>query len=326
MARTAKLSLSTLLDILGWNGTFLLALIVFFKIFLDKEIDECPCEGNVAYGTVMLLLPAVSTFLLAVFVYYRQDDDAVPWCIFKTFYMLRRPCTFYDGSTSWELHSTQCIYCIQYDRDWINMKLVLSIVFSVLYPLLWLSLGFLHGNYYTCAKVGPYPEFLDYCDMSLDANDYQKTFTLATTLSLRIGALLFVGTFFFVAIFVVLYGELANYVKNAVQSTAIPELQVQVNLQPAPTSGEASHHGNEEGPISTQAISASTAQVDSKKAVRIELTGEFCSALQDYFEDGSWSGIGVNCSRTEVESHRRARRSARGQGATSSYESLPHLS
>ena len=79
MAKTINLSLSTLSDVLGWNGVYLLTLILAIKLFLVNYVAACPCTGHIPYGIFMLGLPAVSVYVAAVFVYYRLSDCEVPW-------------------------------------------------------------------------------------------------------------------------------------------------------------------------------------------------------------------------------------------------------
>ena len=252
MAQTVKLTLSTLVDILGWHGSFLLLLIIAFKLFLeDESIDSqlgptCPCTWNVGYGTIMFFLPALSLYMIAVFAYFRQDNESVPWKSMKRLFELKGACNFYDGRTHWDSHAEHCIRCKNLKRDWSLVKIAFSAIFSLLYPLVWLSLSFLQAYYYVCAEVGPPSSTLTtYCDVKFDdiPKDYDKDYGLAVIRSKVIGGVLFVSALFFLGVFLILYGEIENYLRKVEQSRGgsnrAGPLQVQVSVLPGGRSSEA---------------------------------------------------------------------------------------
>lgn len=264
MARsTVKLAFSTLLGILGWHGVFLLFLIIALKLFLWEPYQEsnssCPCTWNVAYGTIMFLFPSLTSYTMAVFAYFRQDSNSAPWKVLKKFYVIKYSCPYYDERTEWDFHADHCIQCRQLRRDWSLVKIAVSAVFSLLYPLVWLSLSFLQTAYYVCAHVGPRSDIVqNVCDVTiLKPDDYNMAYGLAAIRSKTIGSILFVCTLFFVGVFVILYGEMKSYLSkkfdwNPSGKGASNNLQVQVSIQPGPTSGSAetaSLHSNRDTPV-----------------------------------------------------------------------------
>ena len=247
MAQTVKLTLSSLLDILGWHGAFLMLLIISFKLllerdeffFLDANPGSCPCTWHVGYGTIMFLLPSLISYIIAVFGYFRQDNDSVPWKPMKKLHQLKCACAYYDGRSSWDFHVEHCALCQKVKRNWSLVKIVLSAIFSLLYPLVWLSLSFLQTNYYVCAHVGPRKSTVtEYCDLTdwIDMEEYDKEYNLAFIRSKVIGSVLFVAMLFFLGLFLILYGEIANHLKKMESSRDGPEkphpLQVHVSVQP----------------------------------------------------------------------------------------------
>ena len=224
MAQTVRLTLSTLVDILGWHGSFLLLLIVSFKLFLEEEFTRvsqlgptCPCTWSVGYGTIMFFFPSMASYMIAVFAYFRQDNDSVPWKPMKRLFELKSACNFYDRRTDWNSHAEHCIRCLQIKRDWSLLKIALSAIFSLLYPLVWLSLSFLQAYYYVCANVGPSSSTLmTYCDVKSDdiPKDYDKDYGLAVVRSKVIGGVLFVSTLLVLCLFLILYGEIENHLKK----------------------------------------------------------------------------------------------------------------
>ena len=260
MAQTVKLVLSILLGILGWHGVFLLFLIVAFKLFLlGPEIASCPCTWPVAYGTIMFLFPSLTTYAVAFFTYFRQDNDSVPWKVLKKFYAFKCARNHYDERTDLDFHAEHCIPCKQLKRDWSLVKIAVSAVFSFLYPLVWLSLSFLQANYYVCAHVGPTSDALtNYCDVEVPLPaDYRKTYALAVIRSKAIGSILFVSTLFLVGVFVILYGEVESYLLKKYDwspSGSGANMQVQVSILPGHSSGSvtsATSHSNRDTPVAS---------------------------------------------------------------------------
>lgn len=249
-----KLTLSTLVDILGWHGSFLLLLIVSFKLFLEDEYafygndgpGSCPCTWNVGYGTIMFLFPALISYMIAVFAYFRQDNDSVPWKCMKKLYELKCACDNYDGRTDWNFHAEHCVLCQKVKRDWSLVKIAFSAIFSLLYPLVWLSLSFLQASYYVCAEVGPPISTLtQYCDVT-DSDvpkDYSKDYNLALIRSKVIGGVMFVGTLLFLGVFLILYGEIGNHLKKIESSRGglkkAHPLEVHVSVLPGGRSSAA---------------------------------------------------------------------------------------
>lgn len=242
MAQTVKLALSTLLGMLGWHGVFLLFLIVSFKLFLvEQDSTVCPCTWYVAYSTIMFLIPSLTSYVIAFFAYFRQDSNSVPWRALKKLYEFKCACHFYDERTDWDFHAEHCIRCQQLKRDWALVKIAVSAIFSLLYPLVWLSLSFLQSYYYACADVGPPRTSLtSICDV-IDEDvpkDYDKDYALAVIRSKVIGGVLFVSTLFFLGVFVIIYGEIENYLKKFdLSGNGQDILQVQVSVLPGRSSG-----------------------------------------------------------------------------------------
>lgn len=260
MAQTAKLTLSTLQGMLGWHGSFLLLLIVSFKLFLEQtalaENSDlvCPCTWNVGYGTLMFLIPSVIIYMIAFFAYFRRDDDNVPWKAMKKLYEVKYACNFYNRRTDWDLHAEHCIRCQKLKADWTLVKIAVSAIFSVLYPLVWLSLSFLQSYYYVCAQVGPSSTTLTtYCDVKDEdvPPNYDKDYFLAIIRSKVIGGVLFVGMLFFAGVLVILCGEIETRLKKVDASRSgsrrADNLQVHVSVLPGRSSGtleSASYQGN----------------------------------------------------------------------------------
>ena len=246
MAQTVKRAFSTLRGILGWNGVFLLFLIVAFKLFFwewpGQDVFACPCNWSVAYGTIMFLFPSLTSYMIAFFAYFRQHNDSAPWKPLKKFYELKFACNYYDERTEWNSDAERCIQYSKLNRDWNLVKIALSAVFSFLYPLVWLSLSFLQASYYVCAQVGPNTDVLqNYCDVEiLWPADYVKALGLATIRSKATGSVLFACTLFFVGVFVILYGEILSYLSKKYDwnpSSGFENLQVQVSILPGRSSG-----------------------------------------------------------------------------------------
>ncbi|XP_078348780.1 uncharacterized protein LOC144633781 [Oculina patagonica] len=320
MAQTVKLTLSTLLDILGWHGSFLLLLIIAFKLFLEEEFavnsqlgPACPCSWNVGYGTIMFFFPALTSYMIAVFAYFRQDNDSVPWKPMKRLFELKSACNFYDRRSDWDLHSEHCIRCRQLKSDWSLVKIALSAIFSLLYPLVWLSLSFLQAYYYVCAEIGPPSTTLTtYCDIQEEdvPKDYDKDYGLAVIRSKVIGGVLFVGTLLFLGLFLILYGEIENHLKkfdssHSGSSRADP-LQVHVSVLPGGRSSGTSETDRQPRDSESAASASGTTEaggqpqpVDGNKSIRINLSDEFAAALRGCFQDGAWQGIDVRCSQQE---------------------------
>ena len=263
MAQTVKLTLSTLLDILGWHGSFLLLLIISFKLllqrdelsFMDGNPGSCPCTWHVAFGTIMFLIPSLILYMIAVFGYFRQDNASVPWKPMKKLYELKFACVNYDGRIAWDVHVEHCAHCQQVRRNWSLVKIALSAIFSLLYPLVWLSLSFLQTNYYVCAHVGPPASTVrNYCDASdqwIDFEEYEKRYALAFIRSKAIGSVFFVVTLLFLGLFLILYGEIGNHLRKIESSRGLPKnahpLQVHVAVLPGGRSSEAVDTGRRPG-------------------------------------------------------------------------------
>ena len=120
MAQTVKVALS----MLGWHGVFLLLLIVSFKLFLaEQDSTVCPRTWNVAYSTLMFVIPSLISYLIAVFAYFRQDDDSAPWKALRKLYVFKGACHLYDERRDWNFHAEHCISCKQLNRDWSLVKI-----------------------------------------------------------------------------------------------------------------------------------------------------------------------------------------------------------
>ena len=251
MAQTVKLALSTLLGMLGWHGVFLLFLIVSFKLFLaEQDSTVCPCTWNVAYSTLMFLIPSLISYMIAVFAYFRQNDDSVPWRALRRLYVFKGACHMYDERTDWDFHAEHCISCKHLNRDWSLVKIGVSAVLSLLYPAVWLSLSFLQAYYYVCAYVGPLRSSLTtYCDVKFDdvPKDYHKEHGLAVIRSKVIGGVLFISTLFCLSVFVIIYGEINHFLKKAdfPSSGNSSQLQVGISIQPRHSSGTTESAGSQ---------------------------------------------------------------------------------
>lgn len=322
MAQAMKMAFFTLAGILGWHGIFLLLLIVSFKLFLEgnggpQEGFTCPCNWPVGYGTIMLLFPSLIIFLVAFFAYFRQDNDSVPWKAVKKLYELKCACDLYDRRADWDFHAEHCIRCMLRRRDWTLVKVALSAIFSLLYPLVWLSLSFLQTFYYVCAHVGPnYDTLINYCDVK-DADipkNYQKNLVLAAIRSKVMGGVLFVSTLLLLGVFVIVYGEIKSYLKKKGDSSQTGpngragNLKVHVSVLPSRSSGtsdSAGLHGNRESPFAAvesggQRTNQDQPQLhDGNRTVRISLSDEFTTALQSCVQEGAWQGVDISCSQKE---------------------------
>lgn len=130
MAQAVQLTIFTLLGILGWHGVFLLFIVVTFKLFLLEHGNyDCPCDWSAVYGTIMFLCPSFLTYIIAFFAYFRQDDNSVPWKVFRKLYEVKFACHQFDERTVWESHAEYCVRCKLVKRDWSLAKVALSAVF-----------------------------------------------------------------------------------------------------------------------------------------------------------------------------------------------------
>lgn len=317
MPSSVKLALSTLIGILGWHGVFLLILIISFKIFhLGQDSTVCPCTWPVAFSTIMFLVPSLTSYMIAFFAYFRQDSGSVPWRALKTFYEFKRSCDFFNGCTDFDFHAELCLHCRRVKHDWTLVKIAVSAVFSLLYPLVWLIFTFLQANYYECAEVGPSSKILSsYCNVTIGdiPKDYDKNYALAGIRSKVIGGVLFVCMLFVVGLFVILYGEIENYMKKI--DVSPPEsdtvLAVHVTVMSDRSSGavesSAVSRRNSVQSVtsakgSIEAGSQSTNklhQVDENKGIYIHLSDKFATALQGSLQDGAWQGVDIRCSQQE---------------------------
>ena len=188
----------------------------------------------------MFLIPSLILYMIAVFGYFRQDNASVPWKPMKKLYELKFASVNYDE---------------QVRRNWSLLKIALSAIFSLLYPLVWLSLSFLQTNYYVCADVGPRATTVQqYCDASdqwVDLEKYEKRYALAVIRSKAIGSVLFVVTLLFLGLFLILYGEIGNHLRKIESSRGLPKnahpLQVHVAVLPGGRSSEAVDTGRRPG-------------------------------------------------------------------------------
>ena len=284
MAQTAKLAFSTLIGILGWHGVFLLFLIVAFKLFLwEQDEFACPCDWSMVYGTIMFLFPSLTSYMIAFFAYFRQDNDSAPWKVLKKLYVLKFACYYYDERTEWNFHAKHCIHCRKLKRDWSLVKIAVSAVFSFLYPFVWLSLSFLQASYYVCVQVGPNTDMVqNVCDVKvLKPDDYKKTYGLAVIRSKAIGSIIFVSTLFFIGVFVILYGEIQSYLSKRYDwkpSGNGANLQVQISVRAHRSSGSvgsASSHSNRATPVTSVLEAAETSR-------QVRLSGFSFIFLLDY--------------------------------------------
>jgi len=247
MAQTVKVALS----MLGWHGVFLLFLIVSFKLFLaEQDSTVCPCTWNVVYSTLMFVIPSLISYLIAVFAYFRQDDDSAPWKALRRLYVFKGACHLYDERRDWNFHAEHCIFCKQLNRDWNLVKIGVSAVLSLLYPTVWLSLSFLQAYYYVCANVGPLNSSLTtYCDVEIHdvPKDYDKQHGLAVIRSKVIGGVLFIGALFCLSVFVIMYGEIEHYLKKIdfCSNDNSSPLQIDISIQPRRSSGTIESAGSQ---------------------------------------------------------------------------------
>ena len=237
--QTVQLRLLNLLEIMGWHGMCLLFLIVAFKLFFPEQDDFlCPCTWFVAYGAIMLLLPSLTSYTIAVFACFRQKDDSGPWEVWKTLYVFKFACNFHNNQTEWDFHVKRCIRCKLVERDWPLAKIAVSAILSLLYPLAWLSLSFLQSSYYVCAQVGPTNETLqNYCNVeSTNLTNYSKVYGLAVIRSKAIGSVLFTSALFLLGVFVIIYGEMKSYLIKRYDWTPrgsrLAKTQVNVHIIP----------------------------------------------------------------------------------------------
>lgn len=312
MAQTVKLTLSTLLDILGWHGSFLLLVIISFKLLLERDElfftdgnpGSCPCTWHVAFGTIMFLFPSLILYITAVFGYFLQDNESVPWKPMKKLYELKSACVNHDGRIAWDVHVEHCAHCQQVRRHWTLVKIAISATLSLLYPLVWLSLSFLQTNYYVCALAGPRQSTVrHYCYVARDKRinfiEYEKKYALAFIRSKVIGSIFFVVTLFFLGLFLILYGEIANHLRKIESSRGGPKnthpLKIHVAILPGGRSSEAVDTGRRPGETA-EAVGQST---DKNKSIHINLSDEFTTTLRGCFQEGAWQGIDVHCSQQD---------------------------
>lgn len=280
MPQTVKLALSTLLGMLGWHGVFLLFLIVSFKLFLaEQDSKVCPCTWNVTYGTLMFVIPSFTSYVIAVFAYFRQDDDCVPWKALRRLYVFKAACHLYDERTHWDFHAEHCHSCKRLNRDWSLVKIGVSAVFSLLYPTVWLSLSFLQAYYYVCANVGPTRSSLTtYCDVQFKdvPKDYAKEYGLAVIRSKIIGGVLFISALFCLGVFVIIYGEIEHFLKKVdfCSSDDSSHLQVDISILPRRSPGtidSAGSQGNQvPAVIRVQEVPDARSQVSILKSVLLK--------------------------------------------------------
>ena len=140
------------------------------------------------------MFSAVSIFLVAFFTYFYQEDTQSPWKVLKAYYRFKQPCSYSSRNRNWEMHSGVFHQCTECQGKWHKIKITVSFFVSLVYPILWLALGFLQQTYYPCAHVGPDPRgILDYCDnwKNLPEN-YNKNYGLAINKSIFVGNVLVV--------------------------------------------------------------------------------------------------------------------------------------
>ena len=225
---------------------YLLFLIVAFKLFLPEQDDFlCPCTWFVAYGAIMLFLPSLTSYTIAVFAYFRQEDASGPWEVLKSLYVFKFACNFHNNRTEWDFHVKRCIRCKLVERDWPLAKIAVSAILSLLYPLAWLSLSFFQSSYYVCTQVGPTNESLqNYCKVestNMTKTNYTKAYGLAVIRSKAIGSILFTSTLFLLGVFVIIYGEMKSYLIKRYDWTPrgsrLAKTQVNVCIIPSYSSG-----------------------------------------------------------------------------------------
>ncbi|KAL9955242.1 hypothetical protein ACROYT_G036536 [Oculina patagonica] len=258
----------------------------------------------------MFLIPSLTCYMIAFFAYFRQDDKNVPWKALRKLYEFKCACRFYDERTDWNFHAEHCIRCQQLKRDWCLVKIAVSAIFSLLYPLVWLSLSFLQAYYYVCADVGPPRTVLiSYCNVTFDdvPKDYDKDYGLAVIRSKVIGGVLFISTLFLLGVFVIIYGEIEKYLKkiDLAPRGSGANLQVHVSV----LTGRSSRTSEPAGSVGNQVPSATSVQeaieagsqqaVDGNKVIRISLSDKFAAALQGSVQDGTWQGIDIRCAQQE---------------------------
>lgn len=328
MAQEAKGTLPLLFGILGWHGVFLLFIIVAFKLFLveNGHFDYCPCDWHMVFSSIMFLCPSILTFIVAFFAYFRQDDDTTPWKVFKKFYEVKFACHQFDEITVWESHAEYCIRCKLMKRDWSLAKIALSAIFSLFYPLIWLSLCFLQGHYYVCATVGPSSKVLPTCNMTTkDEEDHDRLYGLAEIHAKSIGSIILVCTFCFVVLFVVLYGEIKTHLSKkydwSPNRKSTNDLQVLVSVTPGRCTSSSgapevslSSYGNICRDTSvtsipedaeTEAQSLLHQPKNRGKDIRINLSSTIEESLQECLQNGAWQGINIRCSQYEEGTSRR---------------------
>ncbi|KAJ7389611.1 hypothetical protein OS493_029949 [Desmophyllum pertusum] len=137
--------------------------------------------------------------------------------------------------------------------------------------------------------------------------DYDKDYALAVIRSKVIGGVLFVSTLFFLGVFVIIYGEIENYLKKFdLSGNGQDILQVQVSVLPGRSSGtleSPSSQGNRVPSVTSalETLEAGSQQqaVDGNKVIRINLSDKFAAALQGSLQDGAWQGIDIRCSQQD---------------------------
>ena len=244
--QTVQLRLLNVLEMMGWHGMYLLFLIVAFKLFLPEQDDFlCPCTWFVVYGAIMLLLPSLTSYTIAVFAYFRQEDDSGPWEVLKSLYVFKFACNFHNNRSEWDFHVKRCIRCKLVERDWPLVKIAVSAILSLLYPLAWLSLSFLQSSYYVCTQVGPTNETLqNYCKVestNMTKTNYTKAYGLAVIRSKALGSILFTSTLFLLGVFAIIYGEIKSYLIKRYDWTPrgshLAKKQVNVRIIPSYSPG-----------------------------------------------------------------------------------------
>lgn len=132
---------------------------------------------------------------MAFFSYFYQDDNQSPWKDLKAYYKFKRPCSYSPRSGNWEIHSGVFHQCTECQGKWYKIKITVSFFVSLVYPILWMALGFRQVTYYACAHVGPEPRgILELCDnwKKPTPDSYEKNYQLAVYKSLLVGNVLFV--------------------------------------------------------------------------------------------------------------------------------------
>lgn len=307
-----------MLEMMGWHGMYLLFLIVAFKLFFPEQDDFlCPCTWFVAYGAIMLLLPSLTSYTIAVFAYFRQEDDSGPWEVLKSLYVFKFACNFHNNRSEWDFHVKRCIRCKLVERDWPLVKIAVSAILSLLYPLAWLSLSFLQSSYYVCTQVGPTNETLqNYCKVestNMTKTNYTKAYGLAVIRSKALGSILFTSTLFLLGIFAIIYGEMKSYLIKRYDWTPrgsrLAKKQVNVRIIPSYSPGTLRAAKSEISRDITVARKEETAGIErqfqfpfqlpagnASKVIKINVNSTFTETLQRYVNSGGiWERIEVHC-------------------------------